>query len=145
MGRPPIGKQAMTNTERSRRRRDQMQRKNATEGRTNMDVHIDENDDLNNALAMLTPEKMTFTADELSEFLLEVAHKVSDATKTILELELEPGEDEAVALTVAEFRAVACAVRWLALSGGPFDAIGKNDAAFRAWLSDLPNRGRSAS
>jgi hypothetical protein len=48
---------------------------------------IDENDDLNNAIAMLeklAPERMTFTADQLAEFLLEVAGKVSEATEAVL-------------------------------------------------------------
>jgi hypothetical protein len=97
---------------------------------------VDENEDLSAAIASLADEQLTFTRDGLAEFILEVASKVSRATEAMLELDLEPEEDMACALTEGEFRAVASAVRWIGLSKDQA-ASDANELGFRAWLNSL--------
>jgi hypothetical protein len=100
---------------------------------------IDCEEDLRLALAKVfkTEAKISFTADELSEFLLEVAGNVGLATEAVVELGLQSPDEDAEIMTEAHFRGVAAALRWLVIER---DEIEENSLSFRAWLRSLSHR-----
>jgi hypothetical protein len=109
-------------------------------------ARIDCGEDFRRAMAdvfKVDGEPVSFTRDELSELLLEVAGKTARAIGGILPT-LTPDDDSAVAETEVQFRATASALRWFS-AGDNVAEIMKNEHGFQAWISSFSEPRRRVS